>query len=379
MLSPALHFRGDIIKKYKIISLILSFSVLMSVVIPFTSHAAYSNKASYIRSIQFCYTIDNSDYTQAFGNTEKLPHIVNDSDLPMPKDSVRWITFRFDPSDDFSVVAGDEIEFEINLYTNSRYLGFENVYFGSSKSNFTWNHSTGVLKGSVIARKALNSSTSIWVTLSEPKLDKDYSNTYLKVTSISYSSSAEFVEDQRNFFKKIGDWFNTVFEWLKSIRDNLSNGFANIGTWLTGLGDRISGFFTNLGNDIKTWFDNLVKDLKNLNAKIGQWFKDLTGSIGDFFTKLFNRLWWGNEDGEAAYQPPTINNKLNDILDILNNYRDQLNGTITNIDSSAVAVSDYISNGTALVNGVINVAGAGFTALITFGIVFVLVRKVVGR
>ena len=42
-------------------------------------------------------------------------------------------------------------------------------------------------------------------------------------------------------------------------------------------------------------------------------------------------------------------------------------------------MSDYISNGTALVNGVINVAGAGFTALITFGIVFVLVRKVVGR
>ena len=68
-----------------------------------------------------------------------------------------------------------------------------------------------------------------------------------------------------------------------------------------------------------------------------------------------------------------------DILATLQDYQEKLKGTIDTIGSAASDVANYISAGTSFVNGVVGVAGAGFTALIVFGIVFVLVRKVVGR
>lgn len=101
--------------------------------------------------------------------------------------------------------------------------------------------------------------------------------------------------------------------------------------------------------------------------------------LSGFFEKLWNRIWWGNENGESEYVKPTISNKLLDILATLQDYQEKLKGTIDTIGSAASDVANYISAGTSFVNGVVGVAGAGFTALIVFGIVFVLVRKVVGR
>ena len=94
---------------------------------------------------------------------------------------------------------------------------------------------------------------------------------------------------------------------------------------------------------------------------------------------MWNRIWWGNENGESEYEKPTINNKLNDILAKLEEYQAQLKSSIDTIGESADSVSGYISTATELVEGVIGVAGVGVTALIVFGMVFILVRKVVGR
>lgn len=193
-----------------------------------------------------------------------------------------------------------------------------------------------------------------------------------------------------DLFARLTAWFDNLFQWLKDIRDgnvsfaesvktlfsNITNSikgfFSELGTKLTdgfkNLTNSISTFFTNLGNNLKDWFDD-----------VGKWFTDIGDRIGEFFTSLWNKIWYGNEKGESEYQKPVINNKFNDILDTLSEYQEQLKGTISTISVSADSVSSYISTGTQLVNGVINVAGAGFTALIVFGMVFVLVRKVVGR
>ena len=130
----------------------------------------------------------------------------------------------------------------------------------------------------------------------------------------------------------------------------------------------ISDFFNKLFNDLGNWFDD-----------VGNWFTDLGNNISGFFEKLWNRIYWGNENGEAEYEPPVIDNKLNDVIDQLEEWQGNLKDTVDDINSAATNVSGYISTGTQLVNGVIGVGGVAFTALITFGIVFVLVRKVVGR
>lgn len=200
---------------------------------------------------------------------------------------------------------------------------------------------------------------------------KDWTNS--QACGIGFSDCTVTVESEQTGF------FNSIKEFFQQLFEKLTNGLDNIGNWFTELGNKIKSFFTELGNNIKEQFTNMINNLKSFFADVGQWFKDIGDKIGEFFEKLWNRIWWGNENGESEYQKPVINNKLNDILDTLNGYQLQLKNTIDTISSSADSVSTYISTGTQLVNGIINVAGVGFTALIVFAIVFVLARKVVGR
>ena len=129
------------------------------------------------------------------------------------------------------------------------------------------------------------------------------------------------------------------------------------------------------GFQLKPWCDHSISciAMTYLRASICQFI------ISGFFEKLWNRIWWCNENGESEYVKPTISNKLLDILATLQDYQEKLKSTIDTIGSAASDVANYISAGTSFVNGVVGVAGAGFTVLIVFGIVFVLVRKVVGR
>lgn len=66
-------------------------------------------------------------------------------------------------------------------------------------------------------------------------------------------------------------------------------------------------------------------------------------------------------------------------IDTMNGWLDQLNEFADTIDSAGDTVKDYISKGTELFNGFMGVAPASVIALIAFGIVFLVIRKIVGR
>lgn len=200
------------------------------------------------------------------------------------------------------------------------------------------------------------------------RVTSGYETLYARFTSCEFSIKSA----DSGMLSSIKNFFHQLFE-------RLTNGFEAIGSWFSDLGDKIGSFFINLINNIRSFFTDLKNNLKELFDNVGQWFQDIGDKISGFFEKLWNRIWWGNENGESEYQKPVINNKLNDILDKLQEYQDNLKSAISTINSASDDVAAYISTGTELVNGVIGVAGAGFTALIVFGIVFILVRKVVGR
>lgn len=197
--------------------------------------------------------------------------------------------------------------------------------------------------------------------------------------SFSQSCGIGFTECNVTVESESTGFFNSVKQFFQQLFEKLTGAFENIGNWFSELGNTIKEWFQSLINNIKTFFSELGENLRKWFSNIGQWFTDIGDRIGEFFTKLWNRIWWGNENGESEYEKPVINNKLNDIIDTLEDYQEQLHSTIITIGNAADSVSSYISTGTELVNGIINVAGAGFTALIVFGIVFILVRKVVGR
>lgn len=286
------------------------------------------------------------------------------------------------------VVAGSTLDCTIVFNNGGAYRvqSFSRVRAGTVKNNsvdtdFTYNASTGTLNFSFdvdeidaeTAQGVPVVDVSVWCDVSSTTSPN--ANAWISLTGVSVQSESQ----SKGFQNKIAAWFQNLFGWLKDIRDNALDLGKNIGSWFTQLGNNIKGFFTDLGNSIKEQFTNMIDKLKGFFDNVGQWFKDIGDRIGGFFTTLWNKLWYGNENGAAEYQKPVISNKLDDILATLTDYQIQLKGTIDTIGTAADSVSSYISTGTQLVNGIINVAGAGFTALIVFGMVFVLVRKVVGR
>lgn len=267
-----------------------------------------------------------------------------------------------------------------------RIQSFENVqaYYRTSKetseiidiSNYSYDASTGTFTFSIdVDEVGSDGFCSVTSWLGVASTINGNAKAWARLTGVSVTSESQ----EKGWQNKISAWFSNLFQWLKDIRDNLTNMGSNIGKWFSDLGNNIKGFFSDLTNSIKEQFNNMIDKLKGFFDNVGQWFKDIGDRIGGFFTTLWNKLWYGNENGAAEYQKPVINNKLDDIIATLTDYQTQLKGTIDTIGTAADSVSSYISTGTEIVNGIINVAGVGFTALIVFGMVFVLVRKVVGR
>ena len=66
-------------------------------------------------------------------------------------------------------------------------------------------------------------------------------------------------------------------------------------------------------------------------------------------------------------------------IDTMNGWLDQLDEFADSIDSAGQTASEYISKGTELFNGFMGIAPASVIALVAFGVVFLVIRKIVGR
>lgn len=66
-------------------------------------------------------------------------------------------------------------------------------------------------------------------------------------------------------------------------------------------------------------------------------------------------------------------------IDTMNGWLDQLDKFADSIAAAGQTANEYISKGTEIFNGFISVAPAAVIALVAFGVVFIVVRKIVGR
>lgn len=154
----------------------------------------------------------------------------------------------------------------------------------------------------------------------------------------------------------------------------------------TALGDRIGSFFTNLSDNISDLKDNLTEKFNNLK----QWFIDLGDSIGEFFEMLKNYLLYFQHpvtldkdgvpvgaDGKPVYTNPFAS-KIEQFEETVNGWLQQIKYFVAQIDDSGASVSSYIKNGSSIVSGVLTAVPI-LTAVLTFALVLLVVRKVVGR
>lgn len=379
-------------KKFKFLSLVLCFILLISALTPVNAYASetYSVKRC---SIYFHHKDDN--FIERSLNQD-IPTIFTATELTNSNLGLVDVLCSF-PAD---IKKNSHVTIQLQSIKNSKYVSWASmrIVYGeiSSTNIITSNHSydraNGLYTFEFECPFAISQTDKFYLEFELPTYTSNLSG---NMASFNIRGITVEVEDEntsvlKNVLNSLKSWFNSLFEWLSNIRENISDGFSNIGNWFSELGSKIKGFFenltdsistffTNLTNKLKTWFDNVGTWFSELGTKIKGFFVDIGDRISGFFEKLWNRIWWGNENGESEYVKPVIDNKLNDIIEKLQEYQQSLQDTIATIHSSAEEVSEYIKTGTSLVNGVIGVAGAGFTALIVFGIVFVLVRKVVGR
>lgn len=100
--------------------------------------------------------------------------------------------------------------------------------------------------------------------------------------------------------------------------------------------------------------------------------EDLDNSIDKGVQKIENA---------GSDEPPldTDISAFQSAIDTMNGWLDQLDEFANSIDSAGQTASEYISKGTELFNGFMGIAPASVIALVAFGVVFLVIRKIVGR
>ena len=100
--------------------------------------------------------------------------------------------------------------------------------------------------------------------------------------------------------------------------------------------------------------------------------EDLDNSINRGVEKIENA---------GSDEPPldTDISAFQSAIDTMNGWLDQLDEFANTIDTAGQTAHEYISQGSDLITGFLGVAPAAVIALVAFGVVFVVVRKIVGR
>lgn len=172
---------------------------------------------------------------------------------------------------------------------------------------------------------------------------------FLKPNStIDYTTTwkIENTSTDKGILNSIKEGFSKLWEWLKSILDNIKEIPTKIGQFITTLGDRISTFFSSLTNSIK-----------------------------GFFTDLWDKIW----NGDGSVPPFDNNNKFAQVIEKLNEWTAKIKEFSGSVDSSADTVTGYLQSGTSFLNSAMGAFPAALTAVLGFALVFIVVRKVVGR
>lgn len=167
-------------------------------------------------------------------------------------------------------------------------------------------------------------------------------------STIDYSSGwkIENTSTDKGILNSIKEGFSKLWDWLQKVWDSIKEIPAKVGQFITNLGDRISTFFSNLTNSIK-----------------------------GFFTDLWDKIW----NGDGSVPPFDNNNKFAQVIEKLNEWTAKIKDFSGSVDSSADTVTGYIRSGTTFLNSAMGAFPAALTAVLGFALVFIVVRKVVGR
>ncbi len=210
-----------------------------------------------------------------------------------------YVFFEF--SAPAAIPKNSTISLDIDFW-NGRIYGFSSVIFnGNAVDDFKYDISTDNLVASFYNKEVISKGQRITLTLKGIHYNPAF-NTNTPPLCLCNGFDIDVTDEKTGklyqFFDNIRAWFNNLFQWLKDIRDNAVDGFKNIGSWFSDLGNNIKTWFSNLSNKLKDWFsslgdrissfftnlwDNISSNITNIKLSIQEWWQ----SVKDFFHSLF--------------------------------------------------------------------------------------------
>lgn len=219
-------------------------------------------------------------------------------------------------------------------------------------------------------------------------------NTSIFITDISYVDN----DDNSGLINQIITAISVVWNSMVDGFENISN---SVSSSMSGLGDRISNFFNSLSDNIGGWFSEQKQKIQDFNDNVSQWFTDLGetikqkfidlgNDIKSFFTTLKNYLLYFqdpvtvnengvlvNDSGQPVYTNP-FSSAIENVKSQFNSWITSISDFISSIGTTKDSVSSYLNTFKVIIDRF----GASvpiFTIVISFGLSFVVIRKVVGR
>ena len=119
-----------------------------------------------------------------------------------------------------------------------------------------------------------------------------------------------------------------------------------------------------------------VNETAQIQQSINDGVSDVNQHVDEAVSKGVDDL-----NNAGSNEPPldTDISAFQSAIDTMNGWLDQLDEFANTIDTAGQTAHEYISKGTEIITGFLGVAPTAVIALVAFGVVFIVVRKIVGR
>ncbi len=258
--------------------------------IPFTAFA----KTVEYESGKIQFVAYSSSSTESQNGTIPFHFIAND----MKQTSMQYCDLIF--TEEFNLQKNEKLTFNITLGAKRYKQMYATAFIFADNGEFRYSleysyADSQTLTGSFMADKDYN-CCRVTIRCSSFSYgnyeDAQKLNAYMEILGASYSIDSE----ESGFFENVGKWFSELFEKIKDLGTDISNGFSSVV-------NSITEWFNDLIDNLKQWFDDIGQWFSDLGAKlqgwfddVGQWFRDL----GDKFQKWIDDFkldftdWWNS-------------------------------------------------------------------------------------
>lgn len=204
------------------------------------------------------------------------------------------------------------------------------------------------------------------------KLDTHYQGIMTAFTSLKTQVIDEIDTKQLELLRQVNDHYQGIMTTFSNIYTNGDYSLKNVYEYLTGYNKE---HLNAINKNINDKFSALSETMQQQSSDIQQNADKNSQNQIDNANKNQNEIM----NGDKEYEEYEFSSGLNDVLIELDNYCSSLDDTLLQINNASESVSEYLTQGTSIIEGVLGVFPSILIALVTFGIVFVFARKVVGR